>query len=718
MAKVAQLPQTEPAPERSGADVHHIPHPQVRYYAFLSYSHKDEDLAEWLHRELEEFQVPHALAGKLTANGVIPKRLAPIFRDEHELAAADDLGEEIESALAASQFLIVLCSPDAAASHWTNAEIEAFKRTRPEGCVLAAIAAGEPFASEMPGREAEECFPPALRHKYDRRGRSTGKRAEPLAADLREEGESRRLGVLKLVAGMLGVGLDDLVQRETTRRHRRLAWLVAASVAGMAVTSTLAVTAIQSRDEAREQRRQAEGLVAFMLGDLRDKLEPVGKLDALAGVGSRVLAYYSRQDTSQLSDNGLAQRSRALTLLGQIARDRGELDKADALYRAAYAGTAEAIRRKPDDPQRLFDHAQNAFYIADIAVRQGRLDSAESAFREYRRLADRMVELQPDSIKWRMEVQYAATNLGYVLYSRRRFPEAVQQFARSLASVEALAAADPGNDEYQRSVSPALELTATAQEADGRLTDALETRRRSVAILERLLPRLGADGHFQLVPARRDLGHIYAELGNNELALQQFRAAVDDGEKLLAIEPGNAKGRQSTELARLMLARQLFETGNTTEAAAQAESACNAFRRLVAQDPSIAKGRAGLRDCLILRARIATRAGQRENALALAAQSVQIARSVKSTDNVADQFGVAAALQSDGDVRARFGDSAGARAAWAEALAQLPRGIAEQPDELHERAIIFDRLGRSAEAAAIKGRLAQIGYRQAEPGTG
>ena len=117
----------------------------------------------------------------------------------------------------------MLCSPAAAKSRWTNAEIEEFKRNRPEGCVLAAIVAGEPFASDMPGREAEECFPPALRHKFDRRGRPTGKRAEPLAADLRDDGEGRRLGFLKLVAGMLGVGLDELVQRETTRRHRRLA---------------------------------------------------------------------------------------------------------------------------------------------------------------------------------------------------------------------------------------------------------------------------------------------------------------------------------------------------------------------------------------------------------------------------------------------------------------------------------------------------------------
>jgi hypothetical protein len=51
--------------------------PQARYFAFLSYSHKDEDLAEWLHSQLEQFRVPRALAGQLSEHGVIPKLICP-----------------------------------------------------------------------------------------------------------------------------------------------------------------------------------------------------------------------------------------------------------------------------------------------------------------------------------------------------------------------------------------------------------------------------------------------------------------------------------------------------------------------------------------------------------------------------------------------------------------------------------------------------------------
>src|SRR5579864_9327525 len=196
MAKLARLSTADRAADAE-PDHHRTPRLRTRYYAFLSYSHKDKELADWLHGELERFRVPHSLAGKLTANGVVPRRLTPIFRDQQDLSAGGDLAEEIKAALAASQFLVVLCSPTAAKSRWTNQEIESFKRTRPEGCVLAAVVSGEPFASEMRGREAEECFPPALRYKYDRRGHQTAKRAEPLAADFREGAEGKRLAFLK-----------------------------------------------------------------------------------------------------------------------------------------------------------------------------------------------------------------------------------------------------------------------------------------------------------------------------------------------------------------------------------------------------------------------------------------------------------------------------------------------------------------------------------------
>ena len=710
MLNLAQRPDEHGAPE-PGGEPPHLQHPQHLYYAFLSYSHKDQEIADWLHREIEEFHVPRALQGKLTGMGVIPKQLSPIFRDRHELAAAGDLGAEIRTALASSQYLIVLCSPAAAKSLWTNAEIEAFKRSRPEGCVLAAIVDGEPFASDVPGYENLECFPPALRHKYDRRGRPTHKRAEPLAADLRENADGKRLGFLKLVAGMLGVGLDDLVHREQTRRQRRLAWIAAASLAGMVVTSGLAITAINARDAARDQRREAEGLISFMLGDLRDKLEPIGRLDALDGVGSRVLAFYRKQDTSELSDAGLQQRSSALSLMAEVANLRGDTPAAFRFYREAMKGTAEAIRRKPDDPERLYQHSQNVAYYGELAMYQGDLSTAEAAMRAYKGLAARMIQLEPDNIRWRLEAQYADFNLGVVLYNQRRFAEAVVPLEQALERIQALAAADPANAEYQSSVPDGLAWVADAKMSQGKIAEAVALREQQVGLLTQLVSR-GGDIKYQtrLIKADQLLAYLYSMQGRHDLSIAKLQDAMGRSDRVVAVDPNNTRAQQYSFEARFDLAEEQQDKSDRAGAESQTNAACATVSHLLQRDSKTPAWRAGLRHCWLMRAQLALAAGAKAEALEDANRALQVAKTVNLPDAGDNSVGLAKSYRLIGDVQRALGNSAAAQQAWQNALAAYPKDVAERPPEMSEHAIILERLGRSAEAQQLIGRLQATGY--------
>jgi eukaryotic-like serine/threonine-protein kinase len=711
MAKLARLLANEGAHEHSGADVRRIPRLRTRYYAFLSYSHKDKDVADWLHRELEKFRVPNSLAGRLTATGVVPRRLTPIFRDEHDLSAADDLGEEIKAALAGSQFLVVLCSPAAANSRWTNAEIESFKRTRPEGCVLAAVAAGEPFASDMAGREAEECFPPALRFKYDRRGHRTSKRAEPLAADMRGGPDERRIGFLKLVAGMLGVGLDELVQRETTRKHRQLAYVAAASLAGMAVTSTLAVTAFQARNTAREQRREAERLVEFMVGDLRTKLEPIGRLDALDGVGSRVLAYYSKQDTSELTDDALLQRSRALNLMAEVAFNRGNLEEAQGLYAQAAAGTAEAVGRSPADPKRLFEHAQNVFYVGEVARFAGEPVQAEAAYREYKRIADRMSSLEPDNVRYRMEVLYADQDVGISLYDQHRFAEAAALFQGAADPMEKLAALYPGDTSYQKEFSSALAWVADAHRSLGQLDAAVAIRQRQVSLLTQLLSKAAdSDVRAKLITAHQGLGLVLADKGDFTRGIAEMNAAVTEAEGLIPVEPRNALWRSLAAVARLDLARTLLSLGRVGEAAQHTAAGCALGNSLPARYTVLARTRLRI-GCATAQSRLALAAGDRAKAMEYAQHAMGAVKSARTEDPMADRYRLAAAYRLIGDIQRRDGDLPAASGSWTAALSVLPANVAERPWEMSERLQLLQREGRADEAAVLLKRLASIGFR-------
>ena len=684
-----------------------------RYMAFLSYSHHDEATASWLHEALEEFRVPPRLVGQLTELGAVPKRLTPIFRDRHELAAAADLGEEIEEAITASRFLIVLCSPAAAKSRWINEEIACFKRLHDDERILAAIIDGEPFASDIPGREDEECFPPALRIFYDRRGRATTQRAEPLAADLRDSGDGRRVGLLKIAAGMLGVGLDDLAQREAQRRQRRMSLITAASVAGMLVASGLAYTAIDARDEARDQRREADKLVGFMLGDLRKKLEPIGRLDVLDAVGAKALAYYASQDKVSLSDDALAQRSKALTLMGEMANIRGDLDGAMARYSEAMQGTAEAVRRAPDNPQHLFDHAQNIYWVGYIDYQHGNMDRAAAAFREYRRLADRMITLAPEKPDYRLERIYANSSLGAVLMDQRLYDAAATIYQQSLEPTAALIAKDPANLSFQMKLIETLAWLADSREYTGQLDEALAHRQRQLALLARLWQTNKGDAQIKRteLTTRRAIARLFAARGQMAEALDQAQRASEVSAWLTRTEPANTEWTQAGAHADFDRATISMAANRLDEAGMAARSGCGATDRLVARDPSVAEWSTSLRlDCLETSGQIALRAGETEQAVSLARQAVAIARTEKRS--VTQAFGLARAELILGESLASSRQPDAAIAAYQRALAARPDKVVERPAELADHVILLRRLRRPDEAKAMAEHLRSMGYQQ------
>ena len=205
-----------------------------KYSAFISYSHKDEKWASWLHKSLETFKVPKYLVGKTTGMGTVPKRMQKVFRDRDELASSSSLGTELTQALTDSACLIVICSPNSAKSRWTNEEVLTYKRLGRENRIFCLIVEGEP------GGDHSECFPPALRFRIGADGELTEEPAEPIAADARPQGDGKQNAKIKLIAGMFGVGFDALKQRELQRLRKRKATIATGSVTAMAIIAGLA----------------------------------------------------------------------------------------------------------------------------------------------------------------------------------------------------------------------------------------------------------------------------------------------------------------------------------------------------------------------------------------------------------------------------------------------------------------------------------------------
>lgn len=241
-----------------------------RYYAFISYSHKDSRWADRLHRALETYRVPKALHDLTDHHTKLPKRIFPVFKDAEELPSSHNLSASISLALEQSRFLIVICSPHSAKSRWVNEEIKAFKALGREDRILCLIVDGAPNAVTLGNGTTNECFPKALRLPLDLGKHSLDNRLEPLAADARPGHGGRKTALLKLIAGILGVNFDALRERDQKRRLRRVQSIAGAALLLAGALTMLSLNLFNARNTIETRLVEAyrnQGISANIEGD-------------------------------------------------------------------------------------------------------------------------------------------------------------------------------------------------------------------------------------------------------------------------------------------------------------------------------------------------------------------------------------------------------------------------------------------------------------------
>lgn len=209
------------------------------YKAFISYKHgnRDSKVAEELQEILEKYIIPEEcrIDGKET--------LGKIFRDEKDLSYTNDLPEEIKKALDASEFLIVICSPETVKSLYVPGEISYFLEHHPQERIRPVLSAGDP----------KEVFPAVLPMLK-----------EPFGMELSGYPDQKiRKGIKellsKLCAPLLGMEPDDLVRRELQWKQKRstFRWSLALAVVSVIVGILLwSNRTIDAKNDELEQMNQ------------------------------------------------------------------------------------------------------------------------------------------------------------------------------------------------------------------------------------------------------------------------------------------------------------------------------------------------------------------------------------------------------------------------------------------------------------------------------
>lgn len=189
-------------------------HQACTYYAFVSYSHKDEKWGKWIQSALEHYRLPAVVRKEV--GKPLPQKIHPVFRDDTDLGACR-LEAGLQQELEQSRFLIVVCSPNSAkpnaeGKHWVNEEVKRFCDMGRTENVIPVIVEGT----------KETSFCPKLAEINN------------IGPDATKQSKARVLN--NLVAKILGLRPDELWRREERRLRAKRCWRAfAASLAASLV---------------------------------------------------------------------------------------------------------------------------------------------------------------------------------------------------------------------------------------------------------------------------------------------------------------------------------------------------------------------------------------------------------------------------------------------------------------------------------------------------
>ncbi len=515
---------------------------------------------------------------------------------------------------------------------------------------------------------------------------------------------------------------------ERSQRRRRLATTVA-SVALMvlAIVAVMAVRESRARRDAEASREratlrqdQAEDLIGFMLGDLRDKLASVERLEILDEVGDKALEYFAAVPVQELSDDELARRSQALYQIGDVRSRQGRLDDAVPPLEESLALARALVARDPEDPQRLFDLGQSHFWLGSVRWQQGRRAEAAEQFLSYYDLASRLVERQPDHPDWQMELGYASTNLGVVHEATGNLAEAAAAIEASIEVKRNLAAMRPGDPEVRSSLANAYSWLARIARRRGDLRGALAGYLDAHEVRRELLARDpgSTDARFLLATIHSHLAQIRWFLGQEQPTVAELTEMRDLVRGLVAFDPENASWRQDLAVNHRQFGEVYLALRQLEDAGDELRAAESHLVELEASTSAETPWRGELGRIRLALGETAFAAGDLRAARLEAQDSIEIFAAVAEGSvvhqEVASRFGRALLLL--GEIENASGHVGRAREAWTRAahvLEPSARGSSD-PVMLDPWARVLTFLGKRQEAAAIVQRLAASGY--ARPG--
>ena len=395
--------------------------------------------------------------------------------------------------------------------------------------------------------------------------------------------------------------LDDRrVRRETERRalevaekaHRRkrlLAVVASVSTVFLLVVTVLALQALQAKKEAKKGRAQAEGLIDFMLFDLHESLEIIGRLDLLDQVARGSREYFKSVPEHDGSVESIFKRGSSLVNIGDVLLPAGDTGAASASYAAAEALFEDALAENPGAVKLREGLVRARLALGDVRYDRGQWDAASDAFRSSLLLSEEALEQQPEDERWRYGVAASRYRISQLERRLGDTSAALESCRRALSLTEELTAGDLDEIDWRHWK---LRLVVQSQyasllEAQGDVDAALQIGTSVLAQAARLAEEDPGNTTWRsrLAWIHFQNGSAYQSAGALEQALESFEASSSGYRELSQRDPTRVHWRAALGQSQMAVAGVHRRRGDLAAALALSEAAIVVFEQLAAIDP-------------------------------------------------------------------------------------------------------------------------------------
>jgi len=384
--------------------------------------------------------------------------------------------------------------------------------------------------------------------------------------------------------------MTDKPQR-FVRRGIAIALAAVATIGGWRYTADLQherAKAVAAQGEAEKRRAQLEDFLGFMLGDMRRKLDSVGRLDILDDVGKRTIEYVDSLNPAKMNPEELTRSAKALNQLGEVRLKQGKTPEAMEIFDRSLGLVDRAVQREPRNPEALMVQGTTHFFLGDSLRLQGDNEKALHHMREYMRAGDALASIDPKNGKYQLERAYGHSGVAQILQAQDKLEEALKHFNVSLIVKEELARRDPTDADAQAELARAYSKVAVVMYMSGDLRGALSQFEREVAIYRQLIRRdpQNTDWLNRLASAMAFLARMVHSTGDESRATSLWKEELEIERRLAERDPTNVSWQRSVAITERRIAVSLMARGDTAAALPLFRSARKGIRTAIQRAPT------------------------------------------------------------------------------------------------------------------------------------